>query len=102
MPLGIFISIIPATIFAYIGGGTTIAVLTFGLYVILHQFENYLIAPLIVKKVIGISPLVIILAVLIGFELAGFWGVILAIPGAVLLFEIIDDLEKKKSLNRAG
>ena len=98
IPLGIFISIVPATIFAYIGGGFTMSALTFGLYIILHQFESYLIAPLIVKKVIGISPLVVILAVLIGWELANFWGVILAIPAAVLMFEYIDDIEKKRSV----
>jgi predicted PurR-regulated permease PerM len=55
---------------------------------------------LIVKKVIGISSLVVILAVLIGAELAGFWGIILAVPFAVALFEVFDDIEKKKILAR--
>jgi len=98
IPFGIFIAMAIAVMFAYINGGVTIAFLTALLYMILHQFENYLIAPLIVKKVIGISSLVVILAVLIGADLAGVWGVILAVPFAVALFEIIDDIEKKKIL----
>jgi len=100
VPFGIFIALFIATFFAYINGGITIAIFTALLYLILHQFENYLIAPLIVKKIIGISSLVVILAVLIGAELAGVWGVILAVPAAVVLFEIIDDIEKRKILSR--
>jgi predicted PurR-regulated permease PerM len=100
IPFGIFIALTIATIFAYINGGVMIATLTALLYIILHQFENYLIAPLIVKKVIGISSLVVIIAVLVGAELAGVWGVILAVPCAVALFEIFEDIEKKKILAR--
>jgi len=100
VPMGIFLAMIVVTLFGYLDGGVTLALLSFGLYFILHQFENYLIYPLIVKKVIGISPLVVILAIIIGFELAGLFGVILAIPVAVLLLEFLDDLEKKKVLSK--
>ncbi|MEA3398940.1 MAG: AI-2E family transporter [Patescibacteria group bacterium] len=98
IPFGIFLVLIIATIFAYIGGGVSMAILTFSLYLLLHQFENYLIAPLIVEKVVGISPLLVILSVLVGAHLAGFWGIVLAIPCAVALLEFVDDLEKKKKL----
>ena len=96
VPFGIFIAVVPAVLFSYLSGGVTTAFLALTLYFILHQFENYLIYPLIIKKVIGISPLVVILSILIGAELAGFWGVILAIPCAVCLFEFLDDVENKK------
>lgn len=98
IPFGIFISVIPAVVFSYLSGGVTLAILTALLYFILHQFENYLIYPLIIKKVIGIPPLVVILAVVIGWQLSNFWGVILAIPVAVFLFELLDDLERKKEI----
>lgn len=97
IPYGIFVAIIPAALFAFMDGGITMSVLTAGLFLILHQFENYLIYPLIVKNVIGISPLVVILSVLIGGHLAGFWGVVLAIPCAVFLLEFLDDVEKRKT-----
>jgi len=97
VPYGIFVAIIPATVFAYLGGGVTMALLAIAIFFILHQFENYLIYPLIVKNVIGISPLVVVLSIIIGGGLAGFWGIILAIPCAVFILEFFDDLEKKKT-----
>lgn len=100
VPFGIFIAVIPTVLFSYLSGGVSLSIMAFVLYFILHQFENYLIYPLIIKKVIGISSLVVILALLIGAELAGFWGVILAIPSAVCLLEFLDDMEKKKILAR--
>lgn len=96
IPFGMLLSIIPVIIFAYLGGGIYLTAKVFILYFILHQFENYLIYPLIVKKVIGISPLVVIISLLAGAELGGLWGVILAIPCAVFLLEFLDDVEKKK------
>jgi predicted PurR-regulated permease PerM len=100
VPFGIFLAMVPVTLFGFLDGGALMALLSFGLYFILHQFENYLIYPLIIKKVIGISPLVVILSIIIGIELAGFLGVILAIPAAVCLLEFLDDLEKKKILSQ--
>jgi len=100
VPFGIFLAMVPVVLFGFLDGGALMAALSFCLYFILHQFENYLIYPLIIKKVIGISPLVVILSIIIGIELAGFLGVILAIPAAVCLMEFLDDLEKKKVLSR--
>ena len=96
VPYGIFIAVVPVVLFGFLDGGITMAVLSFALYFILHQFETYLIYPLIIKKVIGISPLVVVLSIIIGFALAGFLGVVLAIPVSVCLLEFLDDLEKEK------
>lgn len=96
IPFGIFLAIIPAVSFAFIAGGVSLALMVGGFYLIVQQFESYLIQPLVVKKVIGISPLVVILSVLIGAVLAGFWGLILAIPVAVALIEYMNDIEKAK------
>lgn len=100
VPYGIFIAIIPAVSFSYLAGGFSTALMVAGAYLIIHQFENYLFTPLIIKRVVGLSPLVIILALLIGIKLAGFWGLILAIPGAVVFMELIGDIEKHKIFTR--
>lgn len=100
IPFGIFIALPVSAVFAYLGGGITVASLVTVFYLILQQFESYLITPLIIKKVTGVSSLVVILAVLIGAELAGVWGVLLAVPFAVTLLEVFDDIEKKKTLSR--
>jgi predicted PurR-regulated permease PerM len=72
------------------------------MYTVIGQFETYLIYPLIVRRATGISPIVVIISLLVGGTLAGFWGVILAIPCAVCILEFLDDLEKKKVLARAS
>jgi predicted PurR-regulated permease PerM len=55
---------------------------------------------LIIKQIVGLSPIVIILAAMIGFELGGFWGIVLSIPVAVFFMEILNDLEKDKIIAR--
>jgi predicted PurR-regulated permease PerM len=100
VPFGLILAAVPGVVFAYIDGGVSLGAMTFLLYLILGQFETYLIYPLIVKKATGVSPLVVILSLLVGAELAGFWGIILAIPSAVCLLEFLDDIEKKKVLAR--
>jgi predicted PurR-regulated permease PerM len=96
IPFGMILAVVPAIIFAYTDGGVPLALWVAGLYIVVHQFENYLIQPLVIKKVVGISPLVVILSLLIGFKLAGFWGLILAVPMAVAVLEFLDDLERHK------
>lgn len=96
IPFGIILAAVPAISFGYLDGGFTMGFLVAGFYLIVQQFENYLIAPLVVQKVTGVSPLIVILAVLVGTQLAGFWGLILAIPVAVVLMEFANDVENKK------
>ncbi|MFA5937043.1 MAG: AI-2E family transporter [Candidatus Paceibacterota bacterium] len=96
VPYGILVALIPAISFSFLSGGASSALMVAGSYIILHQFEVFLFSPLIIKSVVGLSPLVVILAALIGFELGGLWGLILAIPVAVFVMELMSDLEKKK------
>ncbi len=89
---------IPAILVAFVGGGFTSAILVMGLCTIVQQFENHLIYPLVVKKVIGVSPIIVILALIIGAKLAGFLGIILSVPMVSTLMEFVDDIEKRKLL----
>lgn len=66
------------------------------LYVIVQQLENHLVYPVVVRKTIGIPPLIAIIALLIGGKTWGFMGFVLAIPLAVVLVEIIDDFAARK------
>lgn len=93
---GSFLSAIPAVAVAFSAGGTTLALIVTGLYVIINQFESHLIHPLVVNKVVGIPPLLVILALIIGFELAGFLGVLVAIPLAAALREFLNDYDRGK------
>ncbi len=102
VPFGILLAVVPAMFFSYIDGGLTLALLVAAFYLIVHQFETYLIAPLIVKKVVGVSPLVVILSIIIGVTLAGFWGVVLAVPVSVFVLEYVRDVQKDKALAKAS
>jgi predicted PurR-regulated permease PerM len=91
---GPILSAIPAVLVAFATVGATEGLLVIGLYLIIHQFENNLLYPLVVKKIVGISPILVIIALTIGFKLAGFLGAILAVPVAAALLEYIHDVEK--------
>jgi predicted PurR-regulated permease PerM len=93
---GPILASIPAIALSFIGGGLSAVVLVAGLYLIIHQFENHLIYPLVVKKITGVSPVVSILALVAGFELGGFLGLVLSVPIATVLIEFFDDLERNK------
>jgi predicted PurR-regulated permease PerM len=76
--------------------GTTLGLMTFGFYVIIQQFENHLIYPLVVRKVIGVPPLLVVLGIIMGLQIAGFWGAILSVPSAAVLMELVSDFEQHK------
>ena len=102
VPYGILVAMIPAFSFSYLSGGLGSALMVTGAYIIVHQFEVFLFAPLIIKKIVGLSPIVIILSALVGFELGGVWGAILSIPVAIIVMEFLSDIERDKILARTG
>ncbi|MEK7084944.1 MAG: AI-2E family transporter, partial [Patescibacteria group bacterium] len=67
-------------------------------YVIVQQFENHLIYPLVVRKTVGVPPLMVVLSLLVGGTLAGFFGLLLAVPVAAALVEIANDIARKKDI----
>jgi len=91
---GSFVAAVPAIAIAFTTGGTTLAVIVAGLYIVVNQFEAHLIYPLVVKKIVGVPPLLVIVAMVAGGELAGFLGLLLSIPLAAILQEFVGDLDK--------
>ena len=65
-------------------------------YWAINMIENYFLVPKIMNKAIGLHPVLVILALLIGGQIAGIMGVFLAVPlaGALGLF-LRDVMEKK-------
>lgn len=83
-------------IVGYSSGGVALAAIAFGLFIVVNQFETNLIYPLIVKKVVGVPPLLVIVALIGGYTLAGLVGALLAVPVSAVLLEIISDFDKRK------
>lgn len=95
---GPILAAIPAVTLALISNGMTSALLVIGLYVIIQQFENQLIYPLVVRKIVGVPPLVSILALIIGGKLAGFVGLLVSVPLTTMLMEFLNDIAKDKMI----
>jgi predicted PurR-regulated permease PerM len=95
---GPIISSVPAILVAYTDLGTGTALLLIGLYIIIYQFESQLFYPLVVKKIVGISPIIVIIALVIGAKLAGVLGAIIAVPLSAALMEYVYDVEKRKKI----
>lgn len=93
---GPILAAIPAMFVAFAGGGMPDLIMVAGLYLILQQFENHLLYPLVVKKVVGVPPLISILALIVGGQLAGFLGILISVPVATAIMELLSDFEKGK------
>ncbi len=98
---GPIISSIPAILVAFTENGVGTGFLLIGLYLIIYQFESQLFYPLVVKKVVGISPIVVILALVIGAKLAGVLGALIAVPLSAAFMEYVHDIEKYKKVEIA-
>ena len=90
-----------AVVIAYTSGGVMLGAIVLGLYIVVNQFESNLIYPLIVKKVVGVPPLLVIVALIAGYTLAGFLGALLSVPAAAVLLELLNDFDKRKRKLRA-
>jgi len=55
------------------------------LALLIQQLENYVLVPKIMEKSVGVSPLITLLALAIGFRIAGVVGALLAIPATITL-----------------
>jgi len=76
---GPIIAAVPAFILAYISAPWKAAyVVVF--VIVIHQIANQFLVPKVMGKILNISAFVIILGLIIGGELAGITGMILALP----------------------
>ncbi len=99
--VGMSISAIPAFFLAMLDGGFGLGLIVIAIYVCIQQIESHIVYPLVAKKVIGIPPLLVIVALVAGAELAGLVGALLAVPVSVVLMELIEDIEKHKRFSGA-
>jgi predicted PurR-regulated permease PerM len=85
-----------ATAIAFSAGGPTLGLLVAGGFIVINQLQSHLVYPLVVKQVVGVPPLLVILALIAGGQLAGFYGVLLSVPAAAALKEFVSDIQKQK------
>lgn len=71
------------------------------LFIIIQQLENHVLVPAVNKLTTDLDPVVILISLLIGAQVFGFIGLILAVPAAVLLQELISDWSATKARRRS-
>ncbi len=93
--IGPALSAIPAIAIAFTIS-PFLAAATLILYFFIQQFENYLIVPKVMEKSVGLHPVIIIIAMLIGGQFAGIMGIILAIPVTTIASIVLGDFYSHK------
>jgi len=78
------------------------AVFVFVVFILIQQIENSILTPVLSKKIIGLSPVLVLMSLAIGGALWGFLGAILAVPLVGVLFEFLKDFLKKKKEEEAA
>ncbi len=66
-------------------------------FVVVQQLEGHILIPLFIKKLVGLNPVAVILALLVGAKLGGILGMLLAVPIAAVVDEFFDDLARRKT-----
>ncbi len=80
---------------------------TLGLYaviffVIVQQLESHVLIPLIIGKTMKVHPVVVLVSLLAGAQVAGFVGIVLSVPIAVIAQEIFSHLAERKDERRTA
>jgi predicted PurR-regulated permease PerM len=61
-------------------------------FVVYQQLENHLLQPVVLSRTVKINPLVVLVSILLGVELAGILGTLLAIPAAGIVQVVLRDV----------
>jgi predicted PurR-regulated permease PerM len=88
--IGPFLSAIPAMFIGFIQY-PSLAIWVAILYLLVHEVEGYVLVPKIMEKTVGTSPLLTLLALLIGYQLYGVLGLLISVPLATALTVIVNE-----------
>lgn len=93
--LGPILSAVPAVIVAFTVS-PTMALTVVVLYILIQALENQFFVPKIMQKAVGLNPVIVILSIMIGANLMGMAGALLAIPFVSFIVVIFNSLGSRK------
>lgn len=99
--VGPFIAAIPAIIIGFSISpflGFAAAALAF----LIQELENYVLVPKIMQRSAGVNPIVTLVALAVGFNLAGVVGLLISVPFAITLEVLVRELYFTKGEKRAS
>ncbi len=88
--VGATVGAIPAVAVAFFSGwpvGVGVAIY----FVLYQQIENHFVQPVVMRRTTSLNPLVVLVAVLVGAQLLGILGALLAIPAASMIKIVVSD-----------
>lgn len=89
--IGAFLGALPVVIIAFTKS-PVIGITMIIFFLVYQQIENFLITPNVMKKAVDLSPSSVLIATLIGGDLAGIVGILLALPTTAVLKVLVTDI----------
>jgi predicted PurR-regulated permease PerM len=83
--VGAVVGAIPAILLAGYHFGVVKALIVLLGFVAIYEIEGHLVAPFVVGQRVGLPPLMIIVAILVGAELGGIVGMFVSVPIAAMI-----------------
>jgi predicted PurR-regulated permease PerM len=95
--IGPFIAAVPSILLGFVAGVETgIAATIFT--IVWSQVENNVVVPRVMSHAVKINALVVLVALLVGYELLGLAGALFAVPLAAALAVIVDELHHERAV----
>jgi predicted PurR-regulated permease PerM len=89
--VGGLITIVLAVLVAATTGKIWLIIAALVWYTIVVNVEAHVVAPKLVGEIVGLHPLVVVIALFLGAELLGILGALLAVPIAVIVQALLDE-----------
>ncbi|MDO8585161.1 MAG: AI-2E family transporter [bacterium] len=83
-----------------LGESATLGLSVLVLFIVLQQIEGHILVPLVTRFTTNLNPAVVLISLLVGGETLGFVGLVLAVPVAVFMQEIIENWTQYKARRR--
>jgi len=86
--VGPWIGGILAVLLSLVLANPVTALLAVGVAVGVQQLDNHFVSPMVMKRAVQVHPAAVVLGLLAGGEIAGFWGLLLAVP-TIATFKLV-------------
>ena len=94
--VGPILAAVPAIVLAFLQA-PILAFWTAGMFLLAQQFENHVLVPLVMRRLVSMNPVIVILALIFGAKLGGILGALLGVPIMSVIEEVVADFNKRKN-----
>ena len=91
-----------AAVLSALAASPALALTVLIVFLILHQVESHILIPLLIGRNVGLHPVIVIMALLIGLEVGGFLGILVSVPATVVIQEILEGWSGRRSRESAA